>query len=92
MSEYIEIKTEIDDEANDVSVTTNLVLSVLGDERYLTAQAMENGSALAQSLSQIEGIRMLVIEGNDMTVSHDPVIPSHIVASEISAALKEFFL
>jgi hypothetical protein len=92
LSEYIEIKIEIDDEANVVSVTTNLVLSGLGEERYLTAEAMEKGSALAQSVSQIEGIRMLVIGEKEMAVSHDPRIPSHIVASEISAALKEFFL
>jgi hypothetical protein len=84
LSEYIEIRTEIDDVANVVSVTTNLVLSGLGEERYLTAQAMEKGSALAQSLSQIEGIRMLVIEGKEMAVLHDQGIPSHIVASEIS--------
>lgn len=92
MSEYIEIKTEIDDEAYVVSITTNLDLSGLGEERYLNAKAMEKGSALAQSLSQIEGIRILVIEGKEMAVSHDPGIPSYIVASEISAALKEFFL
>ncbi|MGB3716515.1 MAG: hypothetical protein WA996_19015 [Candidatus Promineifilaceae bacterium] len=92
MSEYIEIKTEIDHEANVVLVTTILVLSGLEEERYLTAKAMEKGSALAQSLSQIEGIRKLIIEGKEMAVSHDPTIPSHIVASELSAALKEFFL
>ncbi len=92
LSEYIEIKTEIDDKVNSVSVTTNLALSGLGEERYLTAQAMEKGSALALSLSQIEGIRKLAIEGKEMVVSHDPTVPSRIIASEISADLKEIFL
>lgn len=92
MSEYIEIETEIDDEANEVYVTTNLTLSGLGEEWYPTAKAMEKGSPLAQSLSQIKGIRMLVIEGREMTISPYPAVPSHIIASEITAVLKEFFL
>jgi hypothetical protein len=92
LSEYIEIETEIDDEANRVSVSTNLVLSGMGEEIYPSIKEMEEGSALAQSLSQIEGMLTLTIEGREMAATHDQAIPSHIIASEISSALKDFFL
>ena len=92
MSEYIEIETEIDDETNRVAVITNLILSGAAEERYSSSGEMEEGSALAQALSQIEGITNLTIGGQELFVYHDPAVPSHIVASEISSALRDFFL
>ncbi|HET6447292.1 MAG TPA: hypothetical protein VFI27_22245 [candidate division Zixibacteria bacterium] len=92
MSEYIEIETYIDDESNRVIIKTNLVLTGLGEESYQSAQMMELGSTLAQYISQIDGLQSLIIGERELIATHDPTIPAHIVASEIAAALKEFFL
>jgi len=92
LSEYIEIEIEIDEAARLVYINTNLVLAASGEERYFSIETMEQGTALAQFLSQIEGIQTLMISGHRLTASHNPSIPSYIVASEMSDALKDFFL
>jgi hypothetical protein len=92
LSEYIEIETYLEDESKQVFVKTNLVLTGMGEERYQSDQMMELGSTLAQYLSQIDGLQSLIIRERELIVTHDPSIPAHTVASELAAALKEFFL
>ena len=92
MSEYIEIETEIDEVACLVYINTQLVLASSGDESYPTIEAMEQGTALAQFLSQIEGIQTLALSRHRLIASHRPSIPTYVVASELGDALKDFFL
>ncbi|MCB8979030.1 MAG: NifU N-terminal domain-containing protein [Ardenticatenaceae bacterium] len=92
MSEYIEIETELSDDGRILTVTTNLRLNEGDVEQYNTPDEMEEGTPVAQALAVIEGIRTLQIEGSDLTLQRDPDTPWHIIISDISAALKDFFL
>lgn len=92
MSEYIEIETELSDDNATLTVYTNLRLNDGEAEEYLSVDALEEGSPVAQALAVIEGIRYLKIEGGDLTVQRDPETPWHVIISDISAALKDFFL
>jgi hypothetical protein len=53
---------------------------------------MEEGSAVAQALSFIEGIESLSIEAHQMAVTRDPEVPWHILVAEVSAVVKELLL
>jgi len=92
MSEYIEIETEIDDDDLTMRLSTNLKLAEEGKEIYDSPEAMEEGSPVAQALALIDGLRRLTIEGSHMVVIRDPDAPWHSIVSDISAALKDFFL
>lgn len=92
MSEYIEIETELSDEGSTFTVYTNLRLNDGEAEQYHSREELEEGSPLAQALAVIEGIRFLQIKGSDMIVRHDPDTPWHLITSDISAVLKDFFL
>lgn len=92
MSEYIEIETELSDDGRILTVTTNLRLNEGEVEQYNTPEEMEEGTPVAQALAVIEGIWALQIEGDTLTVQRDPDTPWHIIISDISAALKDFFL
>ena len=92
MSEYIEIETELSDDDSTLTVYTNLRLNDGTAEEYLSGEALEEGTPVAQALAFIEGITYLKIEGSDLIVQRDPDTPWHIIISDISAALKDFFL
>jgi hypothetical protein len=92
MSEYIEIETELSDDDSTLTVYTNLRLNEGEMEQYHSREALEEGTPVAQALAVIEGIRFLQIEGSDMIVRRDPHFPWHLIISDISAALKDFFL
>jgi len=92
MSEYIEIETELSDDNSTLIVYTNLLLNEGEVEQYHSQEELEEGSPVAQALAVIEGIRFLQIEGSDLTVQRDPNTPWHSIISDISAALKDFFL
>lgn len=92
MSEYIEIETEPSADPDQLRIVTNLTLAEAEVEEYDGPQAMEEGSALAQSLSFVEGIRHLRIEDRELVVSRDPAVPWHLIVSDISAAIRDFFL
>ena len=92
MSEYMEIETETTEDPNVMSFYTNLTLSVETIERYSSVSEMEEGSALAQALAFVEGLVALEIDGQDMLVTSDGEMPWHIIISEISAIIKDFFL
>ena len=92
MSEYIEIETEISDDDSILTVYTNLRLNENEVEEYHSSDELEEGSPVAQALAVIEGITYLHIQGSDITVRRDPDTPWHIIISDISAALKDFFL
>lgn len=92
MSEYIEIETEISDDDSTLTVYTNLRLNEGEAEIYHSREELEEGSPVAQALAIIEGITFLRIEGSDLTVHRAPDTPWHVIISDISAALKDFFL
>jgi hypothetical protein len=92
MSEYIEIETEIDDDDLTMRLNTNLKLAEEGAEIYDSPEAMEEGSPVAQALAPIDGLRRLTIEGRHLVVIRDADAPWHNIVSDISAALKDFFL
>lgn len=92
MSEYIEIETELSDDNSQLNVYTNLRLNEGEIEYYFSIEEMEEGSPVAQTLAIIEGISTLQIQGSEITVRREPDVAWHIIISEISAALKDFFL
>ena len=93
MSEYIEVETDISDDLTVLYVTTNVALTPEGEaEIYESVSAMEEGSPVAQSLSFIEGVRYLRLEGSEMTIRRDSDVPWHLIIAELSAAIKDFFL
>ncbi|MAT95812.1 MAG: hypothetical protein CL608_01495 [Anaerolineaceae bacterium] len=92
MSEYIEIETELSDDDSTLAVYTNLRLNDGEAEQYHSREELEEGTPLAQAIAVIEGIRYLQIEGSDMIVRRDPETPWHLITSDISAVLKDFFL
>jgi hypothetical protein len=92
MSEYIEIETELSDDNNTLNIYTNLRLNEGEAEQYYSNEQLEEGSPVAQALAIINGLRFVQIEGSDLVVQRDPDIPWHVIISDISAALKDFFL
>jgi hypothetical protein len=92
MSEYIEIESELTDDPAVMRFYTNLRLAEGKTETYHSPDEMEEGSAVAQALSFIEGIERLTIEKHHMAVTRDPDVPWHIIVAEVTAVLKDFFL
>ena len=92
MSEYIEIETELSDDGRILTVYTNLRLNDGAAEQYQSLEEAEEGSPVAQALAVIEGISYLQIKGSDLIVQSDSDAAWHIIISDISAALKDFFL
>lgn len=92
MSEYMEIESELSDDGQEIYVYTNLKLTDSDKEVYTSLEAMEEGSPVAQALAVIEGIAQLTIEGPDMVITPLPDAAWHIIAEDMSAALKDFFL
>jgi len=91
MSEYIEIETELDDGV--IVFTTNLSLTAEGrEETYDSAEALEEGSPVAQALSLVPGIAALTMRGGHLTLTPAPDADDHALAADVTAALKEFFL
>ena len=92
MSEYIEVYAENTDDPTIMLVRTNLHLAEEDPEEYPTTKEMEEGSALAQVIAPVEGVIRLRIEENNLTVWRNLDVPWHLIVSEITVALKEFFL
>ncbi len=92
MSEYMEIKTEIDDDDLTMFISTNLKLADGKPEEYDSLEALEEGSPVAQALSMIDGIAHLTIDGQNMILIREPDAPWHSLVGDISSALKDFFL
>ncbi|MCP4417744.1 MAG: hypothetical protein GY805_14060 [Chloroflexi bacterium] len=92
MSEYIEIETELSDDGSTLNVYTNLKLNEGDIEQYQSAKELEEGSPVAQTLSIIEGIKFLQIQGGEIAVRREQDAAWHAIISDISAALKDFFL
>ena len=93
MSEYIEIETELSDDGRRIYFYTNLPLTTEGEkEQYASVAEMEEGSPVAQALATQEGIAMLEIEGDEMVIVPESDAPWHVIVSDVSAALKDFFL
>lgn len=92
MSEYMEIESEMTDDPAVMHIHTNLPLAVDEVEHYLSLEEMEEGSAVAQALSFIDGIEHLKIEAQKLTITRRPEVPWHIIVAEVTAVLKDFFL
>lgn len=92
MSEYIEVQAEYTEDDTIMVLRTNLQLAEEDPEEYLSIEEMEEGSALAQVMAPVEGLLRLRIEAHHLTIWRDPEVPWHLIISEITVALKEFFL
>ncbi|HZD11485.1 MAG TPA: NifU N-terminal domain-containing protein [Candidatus Binatia bacterium] len=96
MSEYVEIEVEPVADADEVIVNTNVTLvsgnAEQGVESYQSPAQMEEGSPLAQTLAQVDGIRALRISGQTMTVTREPGADWHVIVADLSAAVRDFFL
>lgn len=92
MSEYLKIEANPTGDPNVMIFHTNFRLAEEEAEDYLSTQEMEEGSAVAQVLAPIEGIKHIRIEASTLEVSKHEDIPWHPIAADINATLKEFFL
>lgn len=92
MSEYIEFEVEMMDDPVIMTITTNLVLAEDEIEYYPSSAEMAEGSAVAQIMAYVEGIQQLKIERNRLTVWRDPDLPWHHIVTDITAAIKDYFL
>jgi hypothetical protein len=92
MSEYIEIEVEMTDNPAVMTITTNLTLVEDEVEYYSSSAEMAEGSSVAQVMAYVEGIQHLKIERNSLTVWPEPDVPWHYIVTDITAAIKEFFL
>lgn len=93
MSEYIDIDAELSDDGRRISVWTNLSLAEPGrPESYESPLALESGSPVAQALAVIDGIAGVRIEESEMLIDLASDADWHAVVSDVSAALKDFFL
>jgi hypothetical protein len=92
MSEYIEIDAEMGEDGV-IIFTTNLPLTAEGrEETYGSAEAMEEGSPVAQALSLVPGIATLTLSGSHITLLAETDTDWHALVADVTAALKEFFL
>jgi hypothetical protein len=92
MSEYIEIMAESGDEPGTLQLSTNVRLTEGTAEQYDSPAALEEGSALAQALACVPGVRRLHLQGSEMAVWYDPEAPPHVIVADLSAAIRDFFL
>lgn len=92
MSEYIEIESELTENPAVMHIYTNLPLAIEEVEIYHSREEMEEGSAVSQALSFIDGIESLEINGHQLTVTRSLEVPTHIIVAEVTAVLKDFFL
>ncbi len=92
MSEYIEIESEMTDDPVVMRIQTNLPLALDGVELYGSLNEMEEGSAVAQALSFIEGIQTLEIDDQTLIITRSFEVDWHIIVAEVTAVLKDFFL
>lgn len=92
MSEYIEIETELSEDGRFMHLYTNLKLTPEAAESYESPDEMAEGSPLAQTLATIEGIATLRIETHTLILTCTPDAPWHAIISDVSAALKDFYL
>ncbi len=93
MTEYIKITTEPTDDPDQMWLYTNLALNPDGEtEQYITPQAGDVGSPLAQSLFAAPGLYALTIEEKDMLVTREPDVPWPDLVEDLSDILRDFFL
>jgi hypothetical protein len=92
MSEYLKIETESTEDPDVMVFHTNFRLIEEEVEVYQSAKEMEEGSAVAQVLATIEGIKRVRIEESTLEVTRKYDFAWHLIAADINAALKEFFL
>ena len=92
MSEYIEFETEETDNPNILIVETNIPLATEGVEEYDSAEAMLEGSPVAQAIGIIPGIEHILIDEHTLTITRDPFFEWYTITEDIRASLVDFFL
>ena len=92
MSEYLKIEAESTEDPDVMVFHTNFRLTEEEFELYHSTQEMEEGSAVAQVLATIEGIKHLRLEESALEITKNHDFPWHPIAADINSALKEFFL
>lgn len=94
MSECIKVTPESTEQPDKMLLRTNLAL--LDDkeeaETYLSSLEMEEGSVLAQMLAPIDGISRLDIQDRYLVIWKEEDVSWHSILSDVTDALKEFFL
>ncbi|MEZ4517582.1 MAG: hypothetical protein R3C44_12395 [Chloroflexota bacterium] len=93
MSEYIEIEAELDEDGRTIFFQTNLPLTAgEATETYDSPEALAFGSPVAQMLAGIDGITAAEITGDVLLVVCESPAGWHMVAADVSAALKDLYL
>jgi hypothetical protein len=92
MSEYIEVKTNFTDDPDVIVLSSNLILGEESEEIYTSIEEMEEGTAVAQTLAKVEGLKSLIIYGKSIEITRDPNFDWHVIVAEVNSALKDFFL
>lgn len=92
MSEYIELELEETDDPLVLIIESNVALTMEEEEVYASAESLQEGSPLAQSLAIIPGIVHLIIEPDALTVTRDPEFEWYTITEDIKAVIVDFFL
>ena len=92
MSEYIEVETTFTEDPNIIVISTNLTLAEETEETYGSIEDMEEGSAVAQTLALITGIKSMRIYDKNLEITREKGFDWHNIVADINAALKDFFL
>lgn len=93
MSEYIDIQTEATDDPHTMLLRTNIALTEEEPvETYLSPEAGEEGSALAQALFEVPGLAALTIEGRSAWVTRSDDVEWHDLIEDVSDVIRDFFL
>lgn len=92
MSEYIEVETEETDDPNVLLMECNVLLAEDGLEVYDSAESLQEGSPLAQTLSIIPGIIAMTIDEHSLLITREPDTVWYTIIEDIRLALVDFFL
>ena len=92
MSEYIKIETDLSDDGQVLFFHTNLPLTDGSVESYISIEAMEEGSPIAQALAAGAGLSKINIQGSEMRITKTLDVEWYVVVEEVTAILKDFFL
>lgn len=93
MSEYVTVEVEYGDDPNVVELYVNQTLTDLEVESYLDPQEGDLGSPIAQLLfAAVEGIEMLTIESDRLTITRAPDQPWEAIIDETRDALRDWYL
>ena len=92
LSEYIELTPEEQDDPTQLIIYANIRLTADGTEQYDSADAMEEGSPLAQALSFVGGITKLRIEEHELHLTRNLDYEWFSIVEDVRSLIIDFFL